>query len=179
MPLLKAMKADRDVVGHDAGGFLGLGAEDAVGPHLVVLDGFDHLRAEHGVHEVRPDERDDDAEDGGEPEEREGEGDVGEEAAEDAGVLEGKKAPQAADGKLAAGVDEVVRAGDEAVEVVLERARAGIGAHGGKVRGGLPVEEAEVAELAGRERLQPGLFGLGGRRFQPVPVILAESDPAV
>lgn len=47
------VEADGDVVGHDAAGFLGFGGEDRVGPHLVVLDLVDHLRAEHGVHELR------------------------------------------------------------------------------------------------------------------------------
>ena len=147
------VEADADVVGHDAGGFLRFGAEDGVGPHFVVLDGVHHLRAEHGMDELRAHEGDDDAERGAGEEEQKGAGNPGKEAAEETGVAVEEEASDGARGEAAAGVDEVVGAGYEAVEVLLEGAGAAVGARGGKVGGGLAVEQAEEAEVGGRERL--------------------------
>jgi len=55
--------------------------------------------------------------------------------------------PDAGGGDLVAGVDVVVGASDEAVEVLLEGAGGLIGAGGAEIGGGLAVEEAEVAEF--------------------------------
>ena len=145
----------------------------------MVLDSVDHLRAEHGVHEVGAEDRDDDAEEEAHHAEGEGEGDVAEEAAEEAGILEGEEAADGAGGELAAGVDEIMRAGDEAVEVGFECARGLVGAGRREIGGRLAVEKAEVAEVVGGEGLQAGGFGLGGELLETVPVWLAKFDPAV
>lgn len=59
----------------------------------------------------------------------------------------GEKVPEAGGRNLIAGVDEVVGACDEAVEVLLEGAGRLIGAGSAEIGGSLAIEEAEVAEF--------------------------------
>ena len=111
-------EADGDVVGHDAGGGLGLHAEDAVGPHLVVVEVGDALGAEEHDAEVGAKHDDERAEQaGGDADERGGEQVAGH-AAEEARIAVGEELPEAREGDSMAGVDVVVGAGDEAVEVL-------------------------------------------------------------
>ena len=59
----------------------------------------------------------------------------------------GEEVPDASGGDAIAGVDVIVRATNEAVEVLLEGARGGVGASGAEIGGGLAVEEAEIAQV--------------------------------
>jgi len=85
----------------------------------------------------------------------------------------GEEVPEAGCGDLVTGVDVVVGAADEAVEILLEGAGGFIGAGGAEIGGGLAVEEAEVAELGSVEGFDAGGFDLAEERVEPVPVILA------
>ncbi len=172
-------KADGDVVGHDGAGGLGFGAEDGFCPHFVVVDGVDHLRAEGGDHVFGAEDGEHGAEEAGGDEEREGEGGVGEEAAEEAGIFVGEIAGDGARRKGAASVDEIMRAGDEPVEVGFEGTGCGIGADGGEVGGGLAVEQAEVAEVLGGEGFEAGGFGLARELFETGPVRFTGVDPTI
>ena len=88
-------EADGDVVGHDAGGGLGFDAEDAVGPHLVVVEVGYALGAEEHDAEVWTEHDDEGAEEtGGDADEGGGE-EVAGHAAEEAGVAVGEELPEA------------------------------------------------------------------------------------
>jgi len=54
-----------------------------------------------------------------------------------------------------------------------------VGTDGGEVGGGLAVEQAEVAEVGGGERLDAAGFDLVDERVEAVPVMLAGVDPEV
>lgn len=175
----EADEADRDVVGHDRGGLLRLLREDALGPHFVVVEVVEHLLAHEGALEVGAGDGDQRAEDRAEDEDRRGEHHITAEAAQQARVAVGEEVPQAAKAELATGVDEVVGAADEAVEVLLQRARGTVGARGAEVGGGLAIEQAEVAQIVRAKRLHAVGFDAGGERFEAVPVMLARVDPEV
>ena len=81
--------------------------------------------------------------------------------------------PDACGGDLVAGVDEVVSAANEAVEVLLEGAGGLVGARGAEVGGGLAVEQTEVAKFRSVKGFDAGRFDLTQERVKPVPVILA------
>ncbi len=172
-------EADRDVVGHDEAGGLGFCAKDGFGPHFVMVDGVDHLRAEGGDHVVGAEHGEHGSEEAGEGEECEGEGGIGEEAAEEPGILEQEIAADRAWREAMAGVDEIMRARDEPVEVGFEGTGCGVGAHGGEVGGGLAVEQAEVAKVAGGEGFEAGGFGVLRELLQTRPVRLAGIDPTI
>ena len=172
-------EADRDVVGHDAGGGLGFDAEDAVGPHLVLIEVGDLVGAEEHDAEVWAEHDDEGSEEAGGYADEGGGEEVAGESAEEARVSVGEEVPEAGPGDAAAGVDVVMGSGDEAVEVLLEGAGAAVGSNGGEVGGGLAVEKAEIAEVGGRERLDSTGFDLMDERVEAVPVMLACIDPEV
>ena len=116
------VEADSDVVGHDAGGGLRFGGEDRVGPHLVVLDLIDHLGAEHCVHELWARNGEQGSQERARQEDRKSDGGVGKEAAEDSGVAFGEEVPDAGEVEAIAGVDVIMGATDEAVQVCFEGA---------------------------------------------------------
>jgi len=111
-------EADHDVVGHDAGGGFGLDAEDAVGPHLVVVEVGDGLGAEEHDTEVGADHDDEGSESAGEQADERGGEEVAGEATQQARVAVGEELPDAGEGDALTGVDVVVGSGDEAVEVL-------------------------------------------------------------
>ena len=137
------------------------------------MDGVHQAWAGHVRADVGPREGDERAESSGEKEDRRGRDDVAREAAQQARIAVGEELPQRYGRDALSGVDEVVGASDEAVEVVLQRARGVVGAHGGEVGRGLAVEQAEIAQVARRKRTHSGAFHLAQQRIQPVPVILA------
>ena len=173
------VEADGDVVGHDAAGCLGFGGEDGVGPHLVVLDLVDHLGTEHGVHELRARDCEEGSEECAGEEDGEGDGGVGQEAAEDSGIAFGEEVPDAAEVHPVAGVDVIMGAADEAVEVCFEGAGGLVGADGGEVGGGLTVEKAELAQLGGGQSLEAGCFDLLDEGFEAAPAFFAQGDPVI
>ncbi len=172
-------EADADVVRHDERREGGLGAKDGVGPHLVVVDGVHHGGAEVECGKVRADESDERAEDCGDDGDRGREVDVGRHAAEEARVTVGDEVPEADGRDTFTGVDEVVGAADELVEVLLEGAGGAVGADGGEIGGGLAVEQAEFAEFCCVKRSDASAFDLTKERVEPVPVILTVSYPQV
>ena len=111
-------EADGDVVGHDAGGGFWLDAEDAVGPHFVVVEIGDAGGAEEHDAEVGADHDDDGSESTGEQADKSGGEEVAGEATKQARVAIGEELPDAGDGDALTGVDVVVGATDEAVEVL-------------------------------------------------------------
>ena len=143
------VEADGDVVGHDGAGCLGFGGEDRVGPHLVVLDRVDHSGAEHGVHELGTGDCQERSEECAGEEDREGSRGVGQEAAEDSGVAFGEEVPDAAEVHAVAGVDVIMGAADEAIQVCFEGAGGLVGADGGEVGRGLAVEQTELSQVGG------------------------------
>jgi hypothetical protein len=94
-------------------------------------------------------------------------------------VAVGEELPEGRPGDAVAGVDVVVGAGDEFVEVLLEGSRGAVGANGGEVGSGLAVEEAQVAEIVGLEGFDAAGFDLMDERIEAVPVMLASVDPEV
>ena len=150
-----------------------LGAEDAFGPHFVVVEIVDALLAEHGDAELRTNDGDDGAEGEGDGEDGRGQDDVAGETAEETWVAVSQKVPDPGSGNLIAGVDVVVGAADETIEVLLEGAGGPVGAGGAEIGGGLAVEEAEVAEFGSIKGFDAGGFDLAQERIESVPVILA------
>ena len=173
------VEANGDVVGHDLAGGLGLGGEDGVGPHLVVLDLVDHLRTKHGVHELGSC----DGEEGSQQRscEKDGEGDrcVGEQAAKDSRIAAREEVPDAGEAHAVAGVDTIMGAADEAVQVCFEGAGGLIGPDGGEVGCGLAVEEAELAQFWGGESFEAGCFDLLDEGFEAAPTIFAQCYPVI
>ncbi len=172
-------EADGDVVGHDAGGGLGLHAEDAVGPHLVVVKVGYLVGAEEHDAEVWTEHDDEGSKETGGDTDEGGREKVAGEAAEEARIAVGEELPEGRERDAVAGVDVVVGAGDEAVEVLGEGLRGAVGADGGEVGSGLAVEEAEIAEVRGREGFDAAGFNLMDERVEAVPVMLAGVDPEV
>jgi len=169
--------ADEDVVRHDFGRGLRFDAKDAFRPHLVLVEvgdgvGAEVLGEEHDAI-VGADDCDDCAEGCGSDGDRRCQQDVGREAAEQARVSVGEEVPDAGGGDAIAGVDVVVGAADEAVEVLLQCARGGIRACRAEIGGGLAVKEAEIAEIGAAEGLNAAGFYLAEKRIETIPVILA------
>ena len=135
-------EADGDVVGHDAGGGFGLHAKDAFGPHFVMVEIGYAVGAEEHDAEVGAHHNDECAERAGRDADEGCGEEVAGEPAEEARVAAGEELPDGGDGDAGAGVDVVVGAADEAVEVLLEGAGGAVGADGGEVGGGLTVEQA-------------------------------------
>ena len=143
----EGVETDCNVVGHDEAGSLRFGGEDRVGPHLVVLDLVDHLRAEHGIHELRTRDRQQRSEERSAEEDGEGDGGVGKQTPEDPRIAFGEKVPDALEVQPVAGVDVIMSAADEAVQVCFEGAGAFVSSYGGEVGRGLTVEEPELAKI--------------------------------
>jgi hypothetical protein len=143
------------------------------------MDGFDHLRAKLGDHVLGAEDGEHRAEEAGQREQRERERGVGKEAAEEAGIFVGEVAADRARRERGAGVDEIMRARDQPVEVGFEGTGCVIGADGGEVGGGLAVEQAEVAKVAGREGFESGGFGLKRKLLEARPVRFASIDPTI
>jgi len=173
------VEADGDVVGHDAAGRLGLCGEDRVGPHLVVFDLVDHLRAEHGMHELRARDCQEGSEKCAGEKDSEGYDGVRQEAAEDSWISPGEEVPYAREVQSIAGVDVIVGAADEAVEVCFEGAGGLVGADGGEVGGGLTVEQAKLAQVGGRQGFEAGGFDLLDQGFEPAPTFFPQGDPVI
>jgi len=146
-PACVGVEADGDVVCHDAAGFLRFGGENRVGPHLMVFYLIDHLRAQHGVHELRTGDCEQGSEKGAGKEDGEGGGGVGQETTEDSWIAAGQEVPDARETHSIAGVDVIVGATDETVEVCFEGAGGLVGADSGEVGCGLAVEQAEFAQV--------------------------------
>jgi hypothetical protein len=145
----------------------------------VAVEVSDAVCAEKHDAEVRAHHDDESAENAGEDaDERSGEN-VAREPTQKARITVGQEVPEADEGDAAAGVDVVVGAADEAVEVLFECARGAVGANGGEICGGLAVEEAEVAEFGRWESLDTGGLHLAHKRIETVPVILARIDPEI
>ena len=85
----------------------------------------------------------------------------------------GEEVPDAGGGDAIAGVNIVVGTAYEAVEILLQGARGGVGAGGAEIGGCLAVEEAEIAQIRAAERLDTARFHLAEQRIEAIPVILA------
>ena len=70
-------------------------------------------------------------------------------------------------------------AADEAIQVCFEGAGGLVGAHGGEVGCGLAVEQAELAQVGGRECFQAGSFDLLDQGFEAAPAFFTQGDPVV
>ena len=68
---------------------------------------------------------------------------------------------------------------DETVEVCFEGAGGLVGADSGEVGCGLPVEQAEFAQVGRRQEFQAGDFDLLDEGFEAAPVFFAQGDPVV
>jgi uncharacterized RDD family membrane protein YckC len=145
----------------------------------VVLDLVDHLGAEHDVHELRARDGQESSEECAGEEDGYGYGGVGQETAEDSGVGFGEEVPDAGEVEAVAGVDVIMGAADETVEVCFEGARAFVGAHGGEIGCGLAVEQAELAELGRGQGFEAGGFNLLKQDFEAAPAFFAQGDPVI
>lgn len=172
-------EADADVVGHDPAGSLRLHADEALSPHPVVLDGDEDGGAEEEAHECGAGEGDERAERASGEEEEEGCGDPGEEAAEDAGVVDGEEAKDLPGLEFSAGVDAVVRPGQELVQVFFLGAGAAVGAYGGEILGGLAVEQTQLAEFVAGKGFEAGGLHVVQQVIEALPQGLPLFDPAI
>ena len=87
--------------------------------------------------------------------------------------------PDASEVQPVTGVDVIMSAADEAVQVCFEGAGAFVGPYGGEVGGGLAVEEAEFAQISGGQGFETGCFDLLDQGFKPVPTFFSERDPVI
>ena len=77
-----------------------------------------------------------------------------------------------------AGIDGIVGAHQQLVDVARKVHRAAVFADGGEIGGGLAVEQAEFLQVGTRERLESALGALVEQRFQLAPVRFALLQPA-
>ena len=68
-------------------------------------------------------------------------------------IAVGEEVPQAAKPELPPGVDEVMRAAHQPVQILLEIARRAVGPRSAQVGGGLPVKQPEIAQVVAAQRL--------------------------
>jgi len=160
-------------------GFAGGDADDGLGPHLVALHGGDHVGADEVAHELRAG--------GGEhsAEKAEGDGygdgceDVAELALEDGGIFIAQEEEEGAEIRLAAGIDDMVGASQQLIDV------HGIGAGGcvlakdGEIGCDLAVEQGHLLQLGAGELAEAAGVGLSKKGSEPVPVGPAFRDPLV
>ena len=142
------VKADGDVIRHDLAGGLGLRSKNGISPHLVVLDLVDHLGAEHGMHELGTRDREQCPKES--PREKDGQSDgcVRQQASEDSGIAVSKKVPDAQKIHSITGVDAIMRAAYEAVQVCFEGARGLVSPNSREIGSGLSVKQAEFAQFS-------------------------------
>ena len=76
-------------------------------------------------------------------------------------------------------IDIVMRATDQAVEILFECARTTVGTGCAQVRGSLAVAQAKFAQFRRAKRLDAVGFDLADEHVEPVPVILALIYPEV
>lgn len=140
-------EGNADIVGQDGTGRLRFGAEYALRPHLMPLDGADHMRAEKLVHELWPgrgEEYPEHASGKGDSERRER---VKKQPAEEAWVVAGQKTQHRPKTELAAGINVIVGPAKKLIEVRFQCAGCPISASGGEVRSSLAVQYTEFAQL--------------------------------
>jgi len=142
------VKTDGDVIRHDLAGGLGLRCENGISPHLAMLDFFDHLGTEHGMHELRACDCEQRPEESACEKNGKSDSGVREQAPEDSGIAMSKKVPDARKIHPVTGVDAIMGAAYEAVQVCFEGAGGLVSSDGGEVGSDLPVEEAELAQFS-------------------------------
>ncbi len=77
-----------------------------------------------------------------------------------------------------AGIDGIVGADKQLVDVAREVHRAGVFADGSEIGGGLAIEEAEFLQVGAGERLEAAAGALIQQRLQLRPVGFALLQPA-
>ena len=144
--------------------------QDRVRPHLAPLDRVEHLAAEDEALEAGRGRGQDGAGQraGGEHGDgRRGVAPRGAEGLRERARVEGEHAAALAP---PAGVDQVVGAAEELIQVGGEAPAARIFTRRGEVGRGLAVQLRQLAEVAGRERADVAALARRDQRFEPRPV---------
>ena len=146
-------ETDAHVVGHDRAGRYRLDADDGVRPHLVAVDGFDHLRSEQFNLEVRILISNYSAHESGDGEDGGGERNMAQVAPECDGICIRKEGNHGLGTRPVAGIDGIVGAHQQLVDVTRIVHRSSIFADGSEVGGGLAIEQAQFLQIGARQRL--------------------------
>ena len=172
-------KGDGEVVGHDVAGGGGLDADDGLGPHLMTLHGGDHFGTDEVAHELGARGGDD----GAEHTESDGDNDRGQHetdlALEDGGIFVAKEEKDGAQIRLSAGIDDMVGASQQLIDVHGVGAGCRVLAQDGEVGGNLAVEQSHLLELGAGKLAEAAGVGLGEQGSEAVPVGPASGDPLV
>ena len=171
-------ETDAHVVGHDRAGRYRLDADDGVRPHLVAVDGFDHLRPEQFNLEVRILISNYSAHESGYGEDGGGERDVAQVTPECDGICIRKEGNHGLGTRPVAGIDGIVSADQQLVDIARIVHRSSIFADGSEVGGGLAIEQAQFLQIGTRERLQSAFGTLVQEGFKLRPVRFALLEPA-
>lgn len=112
----KGDKANANVVGGDGGRGLWRDGDERFGPHLVMLNRRDHLRAEEGAHEFGANESENGAENTSSQKDKEGRGGERKQTTKENRIVAEKEESEAAQRDAVAGIDELMGSGDELIE---------------------------------------------------------------
>ena len=147
-------------------------------PHLAALDGVEHLAAEDEALEAGRGRGQDGAGERAEGEDGDGGRGVapgGAERLRERARVEGQDAAALA---AASGVDQVVGAAEELIQVGGEAPAARILARRGEVGRGLAVQLRQLAQVAGRERADVAALARRDQRLEARPVRFPFLHPA-
>ena len=171
-------ETDAHVVGHDRAGSDWFDADDGMCPHLMPVDGFDHLRPEQFNLEVRILISNYSAHESGYGEDGGGERDVAQVAPECDGICICKEGNHGLGTRPVAGIDGIVSADQQLVDIARIVHRSSIFADGSEVGGGLTIEQAQFLQIGAGQRLQSALGTLVQQGFKLRPVRFALLEPA-
>ena len=171
-------ETDAHVVGHDGARGHRLDADYRMGPHLVPINGFDHLRTEDFYLEVGIliGEGSSNQPCNGEDQGRHD--DMGQVSAERCrvGLCEKRNCRHGA--RPMAGIDGIVGAHQQLVDVARVVHRSPVFPDGCQVSGSLTIEQAEILQVGARQRLQATGGALIQECFELRPVRFALLEPA-
>src|SRR6185437_6416806 len=143
----------------EAGG-QGLYGDHRFCPHLVALDGLNHLRAEKETHKVRPGGGQKQAGNTAEDEQQQRGIDQPQVAAEDSWPGESVKMDDPARTRFLSGIDGIVSAGKQKVQRTRVRSAARVFAQSGKIGRSLPVKQPQFLKLKPGQRAKTLLAAL-------------------
>src|SRR5437867_102534 len=155
-----------------------LDGNDRVRPHLAPIDRVDHLGPENPRLEFGVLVREIGAEGRGAREQGKRNEARSEILSEDEWKPADEEAKRSGRTLALRGIDGMVGAREQLVQVLRETARAPILAHDRKIGRDLTIQQAELLQLRARERSDPASRSLVEQRLEPRPVRLTVVQPA-